>query len=192
MGLHERNLNAVRYLSAFARGRDESWEAFCLDFDLAVQGNSLEEVRGLEDAIAIMSTARNWKVNRQDRGFLAAVRPSSFACDGDSLFRRHSVAELATARDRRISGLLPRLKCTFREFITILERHGFIEVRDATGSHRRFRGETAGETRFVTVAYHNINDQVLTGTLQSMIRQSVFQNGYSGNSCNIGGFKQCA
>src|SRR6266581_1964140 len=52
MGLHERNLNAVPILVCVARGRDESWEAFCLDFDLAVQGNSLEEVRGrLEDAI---------------------------------------------------------------------------------------------------------------------------------------------
>lgn len=27
-----------------ARGRDSEWEAFCLDFDLAVQGRSYDEV----------------------------------------------------------------------------------------------------------------------------------------------------
>lgn len=26
-------------------GRDDAWEAFCLDFDLAVQGRSMDEVR---------------------------------------------------------------------------------------------------------------------------------------------------
>ena len=30
-----------------ARGRDEAWEAFCLDLDLAVQGRSFDEVREL-------------------------------------------------------------------------------------------------------------------------------------------------
>src|SRR6266581_1964141 len=46
---------------------------------------------------SIMSTARNWKVNRQDRGFLAAERPSSFACDGRFAFSSAQfLAELAT------------------------------------------------------------------------------------------------
>jgi predicted RNA binding protein YcfA (HicA-like mRNA interferase family) len=67
---------------------------------------------------------------------------------------------------------LPRLKCTFREFIAILEAHGFSEVRHQSGSHRRFRGKIGGQIRMVTVAYHNIGDEVLTGTLESMIRQS--------------------
>ncbi len=35
-----------RYLLCIAHGRDSKWEAFCLDYDLAVQGNSFEEVRG--------------------------------------------------------------------------------------------------------------------------------------------------
>jgi hypothetical protein len=30
-----------------ASGHGSQWEAFCLDFDLAVQGQSLQEVRGL-------------------------------------------------------------------------------------------------------------------------------------------------
>jgi len=41
------------------------------------------------------------------------------------------------------------------------------------GSHRQYkRTANEGETRLVTVAYHNINDDVLPGTLSSMIRQS--------------------
>ena len=36
-----------QYLLCIARGRDQGWEAFCLDFDLAVQGRSFEEVASL-------------------------------------------------------------------------------------------------------------------------------------------------
>jgi len=32
------------YWYCVARGRDHEWEAFCLDFDLAVQGRSYDEV----------------------------------------------------------------------------------------------------------------------------------------------------
>ena len=51
----EPNVKALRsaVLLCIARGHAQAWEAFCLDFDLAVQGQSLGEVRGkLEDAIA--------------------------------------------------------------------------------------------------------------------------------------------
>jgi predicted RNase H-like HicB family nuclease len=42
-----------RYLYGLAHGRDGIWEAFSLDFDLAVQGRSFEEVsQGLREAIA--------------------------------------------------------------------------------------------------------------------------------------------
>jgi hypothetical protein len=41
-----------RRVIGVARGRRDEWEAFCLDFDLAVQGRSFEEVRvSLERAI---------------------------------------------------------------------------------------------------------------------------------------------
>ena len=36
-----------RNLWCVARGRNHEWEAFCLDFDLAVQGRSFEEVISL-------------------------------------------------------------------------------------------------------------------------------------------------
>jgi predicted RNase H-like HicB family nuclease len=36
-----------RYLQAVAHGRNGQWEAFSLDFDLAVQGRSFEEVSDL-------------------------------------------------------------------------------------------------------------------------------------------------
>ena len=36
-----------RYLLCVAHGRDHEWEAFSLDFDLAVQGRTFEEVENL-------------------------------------------------------------------------------------------------------------------------------------------------
>jgi|SRR5215831_4206074 len=33
-----------RILSCYAVGRDDSWEAFCVDFDIAVQGESFVDV----------------------------------------------------------------------------------------------------------------------------------------------------
>ncbi|HWA92744.1 MAG TPA: type II toxin-antitoxin system HicA family toxin [Rhizomicrobium sp.] len=68
---------------------------------------------------------------------------------------------------------MPRLKCTFREFIAILERNGFVEIEDRQrGSHRKFRREDPGGVRLVIVAYHAIGDEILPGTLMSMVRQS--------------------
>jgi len=67
---------------------------------------------------------------------------------------------------------VPRLNCTFREFIEILEAHGFVLHRHEGGSHRIYRGEYGGEVRLVVAAYHNINDEIPSGTLQSMIRTS--------------------
>jgi predicted RNase H-like HicB family nuclease len=53
MGIHERQLQeSDAVLICVARGHEGDWEAFCLDFDLAVQGDSLMDVRTrLEDAI---------------------------------------------------------------------------------------------------------------------------------------------
>ena len=66
---------------------------------------------------------------------------------------------------------MPRLKCTFREFIEILQRARFVETR-VEASHRRYVGTVGGETKNVTVAFHNINDEIKPDTLASMIRQS--------------------
>jgi predicted RNA binding protein YcfA (HicA-like mRNA interferase family) len=68
---------------------------------------------------------------------------------------------------------VPRLKCTFREVIEIIEANSFEIVPGRTsGSHRQYKQTRAGETRIVTIAYHNINDDVLPDTLASIIRQS--------------------
>jgi predicted RNase H-like HicB family nuclease len=41
-------------LRCYAEGHAGSWQAYCLDFDLAVQGESFEGVyRSLQDAIAL-------------------------------------------------------------------------------------------------------------------------------------------
>lgn len=67
---------------------------------------------------------------------------------------------------------MPRLKCSFREFIDILEQHGFVLHRQASSSHRIYRGTVNGEVRLVTVAPHSLGAEVLPDTLNSMIRQS--------------------
>jgi predicted RNA binding protein YcfA (HicA-like mRNA interferase family) len=65
------------------------------------------------------------------------------------------------------------LKCNFREVIAILEEHGFeIIPGRQTGSHRQYKRVVGGEVRLVTIAYHNINDDVLPDTLASIVRQS--------------------
>jgi len=63
---------------------------------------------------------------------------------------------------------VPRLKCTFLDFIAILEQHQFKCVRQE-GSHRQYRDPYGN---LVTVAYHNINVEISPKTLESMIRQS--------------------
>jgi len=67
---------------------------------------------------------------------------------------------------------LPRLKCTFREFLEILLAQGFVEQGVAKGSHRRFRGQIGGRVRMVTFAPHTLKDDIRPDTLKSMIRQS--------------------
>ena len=59
----------------------------------------------------------------------------------------------------------------FREFIRILEAHGFALHRQR-GSHRTYKGEVAGELRLVVVACHRQTDDIKPGTFASMIRQS--------------------
>jgi len=45
---------ATRTLHCYAEGRDGEWEAICLDLDIAVQGDSFEDVfASLRDAVAL-------------------------------------------------------------------------------------------------------------------------------------------
>lgn len=67
---------------------------------------------------------------------------------------------------------MPRLSCTFREFLAIIAAHGFVLHREGAGSHRRYRGIVGGVVRYVDIAAHNLNDEIKLGTLKSMIRQS--------------------
>lgn len=60
----------------------------------------------------------------------------------------------------------------FRDFIAIIEQHGFELHRHGASSHRRFRGMVAGEVRYVDVAAHQMSDDINPKTLASMIRQS--------------------
>jgi predicted RNA binding protein YcfA (HicA-like mRNA interferase family) len=67
---------------------------------------------------------------------------------------------------------VPRLKCTFGEFIAIIESNGFVLHRHGATSHRRYRAVIGGKVYFVDVAGHNDKDEIAPGTLVSMIRQS--------------------
>lgn len=67
---------------------------------------------------------------------------------------------------------MPRLKCTFRQFIEIILAHGFVLARSGSGSHRQYRGVVGGEVRMVTVAAHDFGAEIRPDTLKSMIRQS--------------------
>jgi predicted RNA binding protein YcfA (HicA-like mRNA interferase family) len=66
---------------------------------------------------------------------------------------------------------VPRLNCTYREFIAILLAHSFIEIRQE-GSHRQYRGTVNGQICLVTVAAHDLGANIGLTVLQSMIRQS--------------------
>jgi predicted RNA binding protein YcfA (HicA-like mRNA interferase family) len=59
----------------------------------------------------------------------------------------------------------------FRDFIRILEAHGFVLERQRS-SHRTYKGVVTGEVRIVIVACHRESDDIKRGTLSSMIRQS--------------------
>jgi predicted RNA binding protein YcfA (HicA-like mRNA interferase family) len=59
----------------------------------------------------------------------------------------------------------------FRDFIKILESHGFVLDR-RRGSHRTYKGRVGGVIRIVLVACHRESDDIKPGTLGSMIRQS--------------------
>jgi predicted RNA binding protein YcfA (HicA-like mRNA interferase family) len=63
---------------------------------------------------------------------------------------------------------VPSLKCTFREFIEIIELHKFWLERQE-GSHRQYKNAAGNR---VTVAVHDMGDEIKIKTLESMIRQS--------------------
>jgi predicted RNA binding protein YcfA (HicA-like mRNA interferase family) len=65
---------------------------------------------------------------------------------------------------------LPRLKCTYREFIAIIEQHGFVVHRKGATSHVQYRGIVAGKVKIVTVSGYG-GQEICPDTLRSMIRQ---------------------
>ena len=65
---------------------------------------------------------------------------------------------------------MPRLKCTYGEFIAIIEEHGFKLHRHGATSHVRYRGEVGGVVHYVDCSGYGGMD-INPNTLQSMIRQ---------------------
>jgi predicted RNA binding protein YcfA (HicA-like mRNA interferase family) len=67
---------------------------------------------------------------------------------------------------------VPRLSCSFREFVDIIEAHGFTLYRQREGLAQAVSRGDRRVVYFVDVAFHNEKDLVRPGTLKSMIRQS--------------------
>ena len=67
---------------------------------------------------------------------------------------------------------MPRLKCTFRDFIQIILKQGFLLVRHDGTSHQVYRGLVDGKPHVVVVAAHHLGDEIKAGTLDAMIRQT--------------------
>ncbi|MDA8052016.1 MAG: type II toxin-antitoxin system HicA family toxin [Rhodospirillales bacterium] len=59
----------------------------------------------------------------------------------------------------------------FREFVRILDTHGFTLDRER-GSHKQFKGIVGGRMRLVTVDYDQAGDDIPKRNLASMVRQS--------------------
>lgn len=67
---------------------------------------------------------------------------------------------------------MPRLNCTFGEFLDIIRAQGFILKSHDGTSHQRWRGVVDGKVRLCDVACHSLKDTPPLGMLQSMIRQT--------------------
>ena len=64
----------TRTIWCFAHGHEGSWEAICLDFDIAAQGRTLEEVKSrLVEAVRDYVAAAN-EENERDRASLLSRR----------------------------------------------------------------------------------------------------------------------
>ena len=60
----------------------------------------------------------------------------------------------------------------FREFIRIIEAHGFVLQPRNRGSHAKYKGVIKGLPQIVIVAAHSPGDDIAPGTLAAMIRQT--------------------
>ncbi len=60
----------------------------------------------------------------------------------------------------------------FWRFVEILEAHGFVLHRHGATSHAIYRGVVDGKVQQVVVAAHRMSDDIKSGTLASMVRQS--------------------
>jgi predicted RNA binding protein YcfA (HicA-like mRNA interferase family) len=140
----------------FRYGRPGEWEAICLTFDIAVQGSSEEEVqRSLREAIALFAqSARDERDPKLRHKLLHRRAPLRVWLRYVSSFFLHVVFSRRLFRSR-LRDAVPRLKCTFGQFVEIIVKNGFSLHRQSGTSHAIYRCEQGGEVRSVVVAAHN-------------------------------------
>ena len=164
--------------TCYAWERHGKWDAVCVDYDLAAQGESFEQVRReLGDAIKtylscvaeLTEPERSRFLNRRAplllRTRLAAlhrpfppvdscadqtVQPARFPCSG----RWHSCC------------------VEFRQVVEILKEYDITFSRNGKGSHKVYQGTHSGQLRIVVLSYDQLGDDVPKGTLENIKRQS--------------------
>ena len=68
----------TRNLLCYARGVEDDWEAICVDFDIAVQGRSFDEVKSLLDRSVALYVEESSRNDRETaRRLLARTAPLS-------------------------------------------------------------------------------------------------------------------
>ena len=160
----------------YAWGSGTDWEAVCVDFDIAVQGHSLEEVqRELRDAVdTFLDYAGDLPVEEREQSPEPEVSLGSAPAAGDSLPRlpTDAVVRYSCFPTRRCSVREDPGCVKFRDVIEILEQHGFQFERQGRGSHRVYH-RVSGDGRYVVVlSFGRPGEDVKPGTLGSIIRQS--------------------
>ena len=161
----------MRHLLCFARGHEGSWEALCVDYDIAVQGASFDQVKDdLEAAISDYVEAASSEDEATRIKLLARRAPWSVRLTWTAriLGRFGGPTRMGTPPPR--SRWPARLE--LRAIYPNCRRPRLLILRRGNGSHSIYRAIIAGEVRLVTVSAHRPSEDIKPGTLDAMIRQS--------------------
>src|SRR5574337_1294252 len=141
--------SGARELLCFAQGRPGQWEAFCVDFDISVQGESFHEVQdSLEQAVRLYVESAK-EEGDADRVRLLSRRAPRLVVLG------WMARVLLSAFKHRGGG----------DGSSAASTASFPVPCDLSRRHRRARPDCL-------VAAHRMSDDIRPGTLPSMIRQS--------------------
>ena len=152
-------MSVQRILRCYAERKQGVWQAFCVDFfgTWQCKGTLFEEVyASLDQAVHeyIGLRAPNSPGARTGRGFSDGARRSARGSRSLSAVVADGAVRRAAENDEASFRVYATVRgVNFRDFITIIERHGF-ELKRTIGSHRQYEGLVGGQIQLVTVAAH--------------------------------------